>query len=180
MLQVTTISQSDISKAIGSILRRGKNLDRDIWQTAVNAVAHAQQHGDCSLLGRLYQAMPKGSRRQTLAAWVSAATNIEINNQGKARLNKDDDRFPSPEDWNMEYLLSVAWYDHKTEQKETEFGLDDLRKYLTRLESAKNTNRKKYSAEVKEMAKLLGMAMDRVSTAAETRVPEKRRLKSVA
>lgn len=66
-----------IGKAIASIALRGANLDRDIHIAGVSALAHAasranEGHGDPSLLDKLVNAMPKGSRRLALVEWILA------------------------------------------------------------------------------------------------------------
>lgn len=70
-----------INKAIDSIERRGKKLDQDIQQAGLSCLNHNQEHGDITLLNRLYLAMPKGSRRNALIEWALK--------YGKCKLNED-------------------------------------------------------------------------------------------
>ena len=61
-----------INAAIDSISRRGKTLDQDIQLAAVSCLNHHNEHGDITLLNRLWLGMPKGSRRKSLTDWILA------------------------------------------------------------------------------------------------------------
>lgn len=66
-----------IQKAITSIGVRGGKLDNDIQHVALSVLAHGASEenggcGDTTLLDKLVQAMPKGSRKLALVEWALA------------------------------------------------------------------------------------------------------------
>lgn len=63
---------SAIDKAILSIKNRGAKLDGDIQTAGLSVLAHVAGCGDTTLADRLYNAMPKGSRRLALVEWMLA------------------------------------------------------------------------------------------------------------
>lgn len=66
------VGAAAITKAIISIQGRGAKLDGDIQTAGLSILAHIEEHGDTTLADRLYNAMPKGSRRLALAEWFLA------------------------------------------------------------------------------------------------------------
>ena len=67
-----------INKSIESINRRGKQLDQDIQVTGVSILAHINEHSDATILDRLVQAMPKGSRKGALCEWACAFGKVRM------------------------------------------------------------------------------------------------------
>ena len=58
-----------ISKAVDSIQRRSAGLLTDIQLAGLSIIAHIDEHSDTTLADRLYGALGKGSRRNSLAQW---------------------------------------------------------------------------------------------------------------
>lgn len=69
-MQTLITTAKAINTAIDSIARRGKTLDNDIQVCALSCLNHHNEHGDITLLNRLWLGMPKGSRRKSLTDWV--------------------------------------------------------------------------------------------------------------
>lgn len=69
-----------IKKSIQSIAVRGKKLDADIWVTGVSCIAHASAHGDTTLLDKLVQALPKGTRKNAFVEWSLAYGQVRLLN----------------------------------------------------------------------------------------------------
>lgn len=61
-----------IHKAIKSIQTRGANLDQSIQLAGLSILQHIEECGDTTLADKLFDAMPKGSRRVMLAEWFMA------------------------------------------------------------------------------------------------------------
>ncbi|UAW09758.1 hypothetical protein APK09_02 [Acinetobacter phage APK09] len=79
------ITVEDINKAIASISKRGKQLDNDIHVAGVSCLKHCDAHGDSTLLDKLVQAMPKGSRKAAFCEWALAYGNVRmLNRENKA------------------------------------------------------------------------------------------------
>lgn len=67
-----------IDKAITSIKTRGANLDKSIWECGVSCLAHASEHGDTTLLDKLVNALPKGTRKVAFVEWVLAHGQVRL------------------------------------------------------------------------------------------------------
>jgi len=114
---------TEINKAIDSVQRRGKKLDDDIQLTALSCLNHIEQHGDVTLICRLFNVMPKGSRRNALAQWALAF--------GKVQLNDDKDtkkelpfKYNKASNTDLEGAAESPWYTFKPEKPvDEEFDL---------------------------------------------------------
>lgn len=140
-----TVVESDLSKAISSIARRGKALDNDIWAAAVGTLALAQKGGNLTLFGELVNAMPKGSRVQTLIMWAQTAVPVVLVN-GTPKV--DQVRVKSGEfekdrsDWRIQDLADSPWFEFekgKNDEK-PEYSLDQLVAMLEKLAKGKRPN----------------------------------------
>lgn len=69
-LYTLLVGTDAINAAIKSIANRGKLLDRDIQIAALSAMQHHVEHGDVTLINRLIENMPKGSRVNALRQYI--------------------------------------------------------------------------------------------------------------
>lgn len=119
-----TMTKAQILGQIKTIGTRGANLDSLIQATAVGILHHMQEHREASLVCKLYNAMPKGSRRLALAHWFHAF--------GSVTVNKGKDSAQIPFKFNTEGHIKItegeakAWFDCKKERelKDEAFDLD--------------------------------------------------------
>ena len=131
-----------INKKIGSIQKRGQNLDRAIGECAIDAIAHGIEHGDVSAFGRLCSAMPKGSRVERLIGWamqfapITCSTPDFKSGIDKARV-KGGEFLPDRSDWNLADMIQSDWTDYKPATKEQEFGIEQLKKLLKTVSEGK-------------------------------------------
>lgn len=72
-----------IEKAIKSIANRGKRLDTDIHIAACSIAVHVEKHGDVTLVNRLIDAMPDGSRVNALRQWFDTFTKCQYDMETK-------------------------------------------------------------------------------------------------
>lgn len=130
-------AQVDIEKAITSIATRGKNLDNDIQLCALSVLAHLNEHGDPSLLNRLYNALPKGSRKAAMSAWVMTYGKVKPNEQP---LTKKESPFlyNKEGETDLDGATSKPWFEFKKDSTPEEvFNLDaSLQSLVKRLENA--------------------------------------------
>lgn len=81
-----------------SIKGRGASLDVDMHTAAVAALALSDAHRDANSMSLLLNAMPMGSRRETLAVWAATFGNIIVTkNKAKAfvcKMQKVEDCLP--------------------------------------------------------------------------------------
>lgn len=115
----TNMDHKAIVLAIASIKTRGAKLDNDIQLTGLSILAHIQQHREVSLFGQLYDAMPKGSRKNALLKWAVAFGAISVNmdkDTCKAQpflFNKE--RADSEAGSNLQGATDKPWFTFKPE-----------------------------------------------------------------
>ena len=100
-----------IEKAISSIQTRGKKLDSDIHIAGCSCLQHIDEHGDVTLLNRLVQAMPKGSRVNALKEWSEVHGKVKYNNE-TAEFDFDKTSVTL-----LEEGMEKPWIEFKPEQK---------------------------------------------------------------
>ena len=79
---------SGIRAEITSIAKAGKTLDGRIQRCAVAAFEHMIEHRDHTLLVELYQALSKGQRRASMAAWIMQFTQLTANTDPATKADK--------------------------------------------------------------------------------------------
>ena len=77
-----------IKAEIASIAKAGKTLDGRIQRCAVAAFEHMLEHRDHTLLVELYQALSKGMRRASMAAWIMQFTQLTANTDAASKADK--------------------------------------------------------------------------------------------
>ena len=156
------VGTADLNKAIDSIKRRGEKLDADIQLTGLSILSHIDQHGDVTLLCRLFGAMPKGARRNALAEWAFAF--------GKVRPNLDSTSskevpflFDKTASTSLEGAIAKPWYEFKPEK-----AIDEEFDFAGQLERllAKATKAQASGKQVKGAEKLGSIAALLASPAA--------------
>ena|SRR5690625_4561164 len=113
-----------LNTAIDSIARRGKKLDEDIQLAGLSCLNHIDQHGDVTVLCRLFNAMPRGSRRNALAAWAAAHGKVQVNVDSKTNKEKPF-LFDRTRGTQLEAAAESPWWDFKPERPlEEEFDFE--------------------------------------------------------
>ena len=64
------LNSNELTAKITKIARSANELETDIQLAAVNAVGYSIQHGDITFGQKLFDALPKGIRRQSLVAFL--------------------------------------------------------------------------------------------------------------
>ena len=132
-----------MDKAITSIKTRGANLDQSIWECGVSCLNHASEHGDTTLLDKLVNALPKGSRRVAFVEWVLAhgqvrllsrkvkAEKVRISNGGTFILDRE-------RTLDLHGAMQKSWVEFKPEPSvQTAFDLQgSVKSLITRYEAA--------------------------------------------
>ena len=132
-----------IDKAITSIKTRGANLDKSIWECGVSCLAHASEHGDTTLLDKLLNALPKGSRKVAFVEWVLAHGQVRLlSNKVKAEKvrikNGATFILDRERTLDLEGAMQKSWVEFKPEPSvQTAFDLQgSVQSLITRYESA--------------------------------------------
>lgn len=71
--------KKDIEFAINVIKVRGAEFDAAVQEVQLSVLHHADKHGDITLFEALFNAMPKGSRRNALAEHAQKYSCIAVN-----------------------------------------------------------------------------------------------------
>lgn len=77
-----------INKEISSIKSAGAKFDKRVQDCAVACLDHMEQHGDYTLLVNLYHALPKASRRASMAAWILRYSKLTANTDKATKKEK--------------------------------------------------------------------------------------------
>lgn len=142
-----------IDKAISSIKSRGKKLDNDIHVAACSCINHIELHGDVTLLNRLIEAMPKGSRVNALRDFVGSFAKVDYNEETKAfDYNKKKVTL-------LQEAMEISWVEFKPEQPYKPMDFTEeiskiLRKAFDRVGSDKGD--KVNAKKLREVAKVVG------------------------
>ncbi len=119
-MTVKYLKPADLDKAIKSIAQRGAKLDADIQVAALSALNHLAEHRDAVFCGKLYNNMPKGSRRSSLALWFTAFGAVKLNTDAATK-----GEFPFVFDkqgkTDLDGAAAMQWHEAKQEPE-----LEDL------------------------------------------------------
>lgn len=154
---MTTMTRTQIEAAILSISKRGARLDADIQAAGLAIIAHVGEHGDITLANKLFIAMPKGSRRNSLALWLVTFGKLDVN-MGEGRAESP---FVYKKDGKTDVTgaSKVHWFDAKPEQDLT-VALDGyamVRALLKKIDSAVAKGRDVSGLTEEQVAALRGM-----------------------
>ena len=113
----------EISVSIGQIKVSGEKLDQKIQAVGLEILAHVQEHKEASLACKLFQALPKGARKNALVAWFLEFGAISVNT------GKDKETIPlkfrKDGETNLEGASANPWYNFKPEKAPAdEFDFD--------------------------------------------------------
>ena len=101
---------ANIKAAIDSIERRGKKYDHDVQIAALSAMQHHAEHGDVTLVNRLVDAMPKGSRVNALREFIETFGAVRFDTESKKFLHTKGKEF------RLDDAMKIMWNEFKPEQ----------------------------------------------------------------
>ena len=148
------MTKDQIQNAIGSISRRGKQLDLDIHKCAVSIAHHVNVHHEVSLVNNLIDAMPAGARVNALRQWFVTFAKVVYCEESKSFLPK------RAEAHDLELAESTPWFDLK---KEPEFKPLDSQKLIDQLfatltKASKGERASEHAIDPKHLAALAQVA----------------------
>lgn len=103
------IGTDAINAAIKSIKTRGAKLDKDIQRAALSTMNHHSEHGDVTLINRLIDAMPSGSRVNALRAFIETFGAVSYDEENKRFIHKRGAKA------RVDEAAKVMWTDFKPE-----------------------------------------------------------------
>lgn len=126
-----------IEAAIVSIQRRGAKLDSDIQDAGMSVLSHIDKHNDVTLLCRLFNSMPKGSRRNALAEWAVKYGKVSVN-MDKSSNKELPFLYAKGSKTNLEGADAEKWYQCKPEKDvDEEFDFEGKLNALIKMAQAK-------------------------------------------
>lgn len=139
----TFMNKEQIVKAIASIQSRGKKLDADIQLCGLSILNHVDQHGDITLAIALYENMPKGSRRNSLALWLCKHGKLAINESPVASERKEKPLvFAKDKTTDLVAAAAEMWYEVQQEKELVEFSvIGQVRALIKKIEAASKSER---------------------------------------
>lgn len=78
-VKIAFTGKADIERAVAVIKVRGEEFDQAVQMVQISVLNHAELHGDITLFEALFNALPKGSRRNALAEHASKYGKITVN-----------------------------------------------------------------------------------------------------
>ncbi len=117
-----------LTAAIKSIKTRSETLDKDIHKAAVSSIAHFMEHGNCTAMTQLVEAVGKAARKEALTFWFREHANVRWQ-----RVEKGSDEFhfvkgnkELDEKALLEQAIDTPFWQFTKEKSQTEF---DAMKY---------------------------------------------------
>ena len=150
-------TKKDIIAAIADVSTTGKKLDEMIWVAAASIVAHVEGNREVTLVNKLIEAMPKGSRVNALIAYFDAVSQAQYDTDEKTF------KFSKSKTADQELAQTKSWVEYKPEQP---YGGVDLHKLILKTIKAADTalaskdadKRKKDSIKASDLAALKALA----------------------
>lgn len=113
------LTKAELPKAIESIANRGNKLDADIHIAACSSLSIFAEHGDTGFVNRLYNALPKGTRKQAMTSWLISYGQLSANTEstkGEQPFVKDANKAAT----RLDEAIADPWFDHKPDPKPDE------------------------------------------------------------
>lgn len=121
-----------LTALVTKIARASTALDATIHQALVSLLVHIRDHGDTTLMTRLFAALPKGSRLKSYFDWCEkfAPVKVDRSKDGFGQLSLKKGRTPEQFDI-LEAMARAPWdlVSHNREAKALEF--DAIVKWVT-------------------------------------------------
>lgn len=156
VIQPMTLTAAQIDDAISNIASRGRKLDSDIQACGLSILLHIENHGDITKANKLWDAMPKGSRRNALIEWFISFGKLKVS-------DKDDKRkvplvFDRKKETRLQDAMDKPWYECKPEQApDLVFDVEaQLRTLLKRVKKAQDDGKEIKTGRI-DMGKLIDM-----------------------
>ena len=115
--------------------RRGEQFTADVQQVGLSVINHIDLHGDITLAIALFEAMPRGARKNALIDWVCAHGKLTKNEDKETRKERPY-LYDKKKVTNLDGARLVLWCDMKKPKVEVEmFDLvGELAKLLKKAE----------------------------------------------
>lgn len=153
------MSSNELKSKIAGIAKSAVELESDIQIAAVNAIGYSIEHGDITFGQKLFDALPKGIRRQSLITYLEK--------HGQFAYSAQDKKFLFYKVEGIEFdetkLLATPWSSAKKENLVSEYDVEEMfNALMKRLDSAfKKHSESGIKIKNAELYDFLGEARDR-------------------
>lgn len=136
---VNFIGAKAINQAIEAIEVHGKQLDEAIQMTGLSILHHIEVCGDYTIFGRLFNALPRGARKNALVEWACTFGKVQVNTD-KATAKTHPFLFNKFGTTDLAGAAAKPWYTFKPEKPVVEefnlyAALAHVRKQIERAEN---------------------------------------------
>lgn len=136
---VAFVGVQQINRAIDAIQVRGKELDEAIQITGLSILHHIEVCGDYTIFKRLFDAMPKGARKNALVEWACMFGKVQVNTDKKSAKDMPF-LFNKFGKTDLEGAAAQPWYTFKQEKPPVEefnlyAALANVRKQLAQAQT---------------------------------------------
>lgn len=116
---VAFVGAAQINRAIDAIEVRGKELDEAIQMTGLSILHHIETCGDYTIFKRLFDALPKGARKNALVEWACMFGKVQVNTDKKSAKDMPFvyNKFGTTD---LEGAAAAPWYTFKPEKPPVE------------------------------------------------------------
>ncbi len=160
VIQPMTLTSAQIDDAIENIASRGKKLDAAIQACGLSIILHIENHGDITKANKLYNAMPKGSRRNALCEWFFSFSKLKLSDKDDKR--KNPFVYARNKETKLQEAMDKPWYDCKPEKPaDLVFDVEaQLRTLLNRVQKAKEDGKeiKTGKVDINKLIDMVGLA----------------------
>lgn len=113
------LDKAQLDKAISSIAKRGKQLDKDIQTAALSALKLLKDHGGVEWINKLYLAMPAGSRKSSLSQWFMCFGACVANTDAGTKAERPF-VYAKDKSTDLDAAALVEWHEMKKEPEPDE------------------------------------------------------------
>lgn len=138
---------SKLSALVNVIAKSSAKLDATIHQALVSILVHIRDHGDTTLLTKLFSVLPKGSRLKSYFDWCERFAPLKVKRDKESFGQVTIKKGRSPEDFDILAAMAIApWQlpEHNREAKAMEF--DAIVKWVSR-QAKKSIEAGKFSVD---------------------------------
>lgn len=138
---------SKLHALVTAIAKSSAKLDAVIHQALVSLLVHIRDHGDTTLLERLFSSVPKGSRIASYFAWCEKFAPVKVKRTkdefGQVTVKKGR----NPEDFNILEAMAIAPWDLPGHNREAHaYDFEGLIRHVAK-EARKSIERGLFTAD---------------------------------
>lgn len=129
---MTKMTLKELNKAIDDVNGRAAKLGDEYQTVGLACLQHLADHGDIGPCNRLYNGMPKSSRRLAMGQWMMAHGQLKVNADRPTQQNSPM-VFDKTKEMKLEAAAAIKWWEFAPER-----ALDEVFDLQTAIKSILN------------------------------------------